>query len=59
MTSTPPGRDGDRSPLLAEPSSRRSGEIWSDAEALKKQAEKELETKSSWYLFLLALGIGG
>ncbi|KAL1952770.1 hypothetical protein VTO42DRAFT_4276 [Malbranchea cinnamomea] len=64
MTATPPNREDDRSPLLPE---RRfpdgvaggSGEVWNDAEALAKQAEKENETKSSWYLFLLTLSIGG
>ncbi|KAK2873753.1 hypothetical protein FQN49_002099 [Arthroderma sp. PD_2] len=52
-------REGDStSPLLAE-QPRLSGEIWDDAAAVAKQAEKEEESKSSWYLFLLALGIGG
>ncbi|EEQ34086.1 hypothetical protein McanMca71_002732 [Microsporum canis] len=54
-----PDRGGDStSPLLAEPG-RQSGEIWDDAAAVAKQAEKEGESKSSWYLFLLALSIGG
>lgn len=63
-----PDRDNTRSPLLSE-SGRQSGEyggdaggrseIWDDAEALAKQASKEQESKSSWYLFLLTLSIGG
>ena len=60
MTSTPISRDDDRSPLLPVPlSARQSAEVWDDAEAITKQAEKERETKSSWYLFLLTLSIGG
>lgn len=50
--------DNSTSPLLNDPE-RRSGEIWDDAAAVAKQAEKEEEAKSSWYLFLLALSIGG
>ncbi|GBF59851.1 general alpha-glucoside permease [Trichophyton mentagrophytes] len=50
--------DNSISPLLNDPE-RRSGEIWDDAAAVAKQAEKEEEAKSSWYLFLLALSIGG
>ncbi|EFR00697.1 general alpha-glucoside permease [Nannizzia gypsea CBS 118893] len=50
--------DNSTSPLLAD-RERQSGEIWDDADAVAKQAEKEGEPKSSWYLFLLALSIGG
>ncbi|KAK2742334.1 hypothetical protein FQN57_005422 [Myotisia sp. PD_48] len=48
----------DQSPLLAQPCDS-PGELWNDGEALAKQAEKESESKSSWYLFLLTLSIGG
>ncbi|KAK2793643.1 hypothetical protein FQN50_009995 [Emmonsiellopsis sp. PD_5] len=68
MTSPlPPGREDDRSPLLAgEPSGSGSsprgeiGEIHSDAEAaIGKQSSDDEESKSSLYLFLLTLSIGG
>ncbi|KAK2791686.1 hypothetical protein FQN52_004602 [Onygenales sp. PD_12] len=68
MTSPlPPGREDDRSPLLAgEPSGSRSSprgerrEIHSDVEAtIGKQSSDDEESKSSLYLFLLTLSIGG
>ena len=61
-------RDETGSPLLSESArqsreygdgGRRSREIWDDAEALARQASSEQESKSSWYLFLLTLSIGG
>ncbi|KAF3482439.1 general alpha-glucoside permease [Arthroderma uncinatum] len=58
MSYSPHRENDSTSPLLAE-APRQSGEIWDDAAAVAKQAEKEGGSKSSWYLFLLALGIGG
>lgn len=51
---TTPTRDDARSPLL-----RDCDAVWEDAAAVAAQAERERETKSSWYLFLLTLSIGG
>lgn len=58
MSSSPAREDDARSPLLHGRSST-SGEVWDDAEAVAKQGKKEGESKSSWYLFLLTLSIGG
>ncbi|KMU84696.1 alpha-glucoside transporter [Coccidioides immitis H538.4] len=58
MPSSVPAREDVRSPLLTE-NSRRSGEVWEDATAIARQSDKEGESKSSWYLFLLTLSIGG
>ncbi|WEW56566.1 hypothetical protein PRK78_002012 [Emydomyces testavorans] len=58
MPSSVPERDNDRSPLLTE-NPRRSMGIWEDEDAIAKQSDKERESKSSWYLFLLTLSIGG
>ena len=58
-----PDRDEDASPLLggeASPANARSSyEVWEDAEAMAKQAKKEEQSKSSLYLFLLTISVGG
>lgn len=63
MPSSVPDRDDDTSPLLREEApaenTRSSREVWEDAEAVAKQAQKEEESKSSFYLFLLTLSVGG
>jgi solute carrier family 45 protein 1/2/4 len=56
-------RDDDTSHLLREETAaanaRLSHEIWEDAEAVAKQAKKEEESKSSFYLLMLTLSVGG
>ncbi|PGH15777.1 hypothetical protein AJ79_02157 [Helicocarpus griseus UAMH5409] len=63
MTSSLPDRETDRSPLLGPGDGRRSSsrprEFGSDAEHLSKVPSGDAEHKSSLYLFLLTLSIGG
>ncbi|KAI1978823.1 hypothetical protein LOZ53_004522 [Ophidiomyces ophidiicola] len=59
MPSSVPERESDRSPLLTEGGELEPREIWEDTDAILKQSDKEHESKSSWYLFLLTLSIGG